>query len=124
MGLTIKQAAGRTNLTAHTLRFYDREGLMPLLKRSPSKMRDYSENDIAWLGLICCLKDSGMPLEEIKEFMNLCLKGSDTCEERRVMLIKHKQNIQEQMEKLKNSLNIVDYKIDHYKEIGIFHIDG
>jgi len=124
MGFTIKQAANRTKLSEHTLRYYDREGLMPLLKRSPSRIRNYSENDIAWLGLICCLKDSGMPLEEIKEFMNLCLQGTDTCEERRSMLIKHRENILEQMDKLRNSLSIVDYKIDHYKEIGIFHIDG
>lgn len=124
MGLTIKQAAGRTQLSEHTLRYYDREGLMPLLKRSPSKIRDFSENDIAWIDLICCLKNSGMPLEEIKDFMNLCLKGPDTCEERRAMLISHKKSILEQMEKLQGSLNTIDYKIDHYKEIGIFHIDG
>lgn len=124
MGLTIKQAAGRTQLSEHTLRYYDREGLMPLLKRSSSKIRDFSENDIAWIDLICCLKSSGMTLEEIKDFMNLCLRGLDTCEERRDMLMSHRKSILEQMKKLKASLNTIDYKIDHYKEIGIFHIDG
>ena len=124
MGLSISQAARRTLLSEHTLRYYDREGLMPLLKRNASKIRDFSENDIAWLELICCLKTSGMSLEEIKNFMNLCLKGPDTCEARREMLQQHKKNVLNQMEKLQLSLETVDYKIEHYKEIGIFHIDG
>ncbi|QAA31970.1 MerR family transcriptional regulator [Clostridium manihotivorum] len=124
MSYTIKQVAERTNLSDHTLRYYDREGLMPLLKRSASGIRNYSENDICWIELINCLKNSGMSLGEIKEFMNLCLKGEETCEERKEILQKHKENILNQIERLNNSLGIIDYKLDHYKQIGIFHIDG
>ncbi|WP_160671489.1 MerR family transcriptional regulator [Clostridium sp. C8-1-8] len=124
MNYTIKQVAQRTNLSDHTLRYYDREGLMPLLKRSASGIRNYSENDICWIELINCLKNSGMSLGEIKEFMNLCLKGEETCEERKEILQKHKENILSQIERLNNSLGIIDYKLDHYKQIGIFHIDG
>jgi DNA-binding transcriptional MerR regulator len=124
MNYTIKQVSQRTNLSDHTLRYYDREGLMPLLKRSASGIRNYSENDICWIELINCLKNSGMSLGEIKEFMNLCLKGEETCEERKEILQKHKENILSQIERLNNSLGIIDYKLDHYKQIGIFHIDG
>ncbi len=120
---TIKQISEKTNLTEHTLRYYDREGLIPLITRTKSGIRQFSEDDLEWINLICCLRNSGMPLQEIKEFMQLCLKGKDSLEERRELLIKHRSRIQEQMKNLDNSLNIVNFKIDHYKEIGIFHID-
>lgn len=124
MEYTIKQVSEKTGLSIYTLRYYDKEGLLPLLKRSESGIRKFSDNDIDWLGLICCLKNSGMSIEDIKKFMNLCLKGNDTLEARREMLVKHKAHILEQMKQLENSLNIINYKIEHYKEIGIFHIDS
>ncbi|MDF2871168.1 MAG: transcriptional regulator, MerR family [Anaerocolumna sp.] len=121
---TIKQVSARTGLSIYTLRYYDKEGLLPLVKRTPSGIRKFSDDDIAWIGLICCLKNSGMSIEKIKEFMNLCLKGEETVEPRKDILLVHKQHILDQMQELKNSLDTVNYKIDHYKEIGIFHIDG
>ncbi|MDD3413493.1 MAG: MerR family transcriptional regulator [Lachnospiraceae bacterium] len=123
MMYTIKQISEKTNLTEHTIRYYDREGLIPLITRTKSGIRQFSEDDLEWINLICCLRNSGMPLQEIKEFMQLCLKGKDSLEERRELLIRHRTRIQEQMANLDNSLNIVNFKIEHYKEIGIFHID-
>lgn len=124
MNYTIKQVSEKTGLSEHTLRYYDREGLLPLLKRSASGIRQFSDRDLEWLGLICCLKNSGMPLETLRRFMDLCLKGTETCEERKEILLQHKEHILQQMEQLKNGLCTVDYKIEHYKEIGIFHIDS
>ncbi len=121
---TIKEVSERTGLSIYTLRYYDKEGLLPLVKRTPSGIRKFSDNDIAWLGLICCLKNSGMSIENIKEFMHLCLKGEETAEIRKDMLLLHKQHILQQMNELEKSLDTVNYKINHYKEIGIFHIDG
>lgn len=123
MTYTIKQVATRTGLTDHTLRYYDREGLIPQLKRSPSKQRLYTENDICWIELICCLKNSGMPLAQIKEFMNLCLQGEHSIEERKILLEAHKKSILAQMAFLNNSLDTINHKLENYKTIGIFHID-
>lgn len=123
MEYTIKQVSERTHLSASTLRFYDKEGLMPLLRRSESGIRRYTETDISWLGLVCCLKNSGMQLDMIKKFMTLCMEGSSTCEQRREILEQHKANILGQIEMLGHSLDTINYKLDHYKEIGIFHID-
>ena len=120
---TIKQISEKTKLTEHTIRYYDREGLIPLITRTQSGIRQFSEDDLEWINLICRLRNSGMPLQEIKEFMQLCLKGKDSIEERRELLIRHRTRIQEQMANLDNSLSFVNYKIEHYKEIGIFHID-
>lgn len=123
MEYTIKQVSERTNLSPSTLRYYDKEGLMPLLSRTESGIRKYSDVDISWLGLICCLKNSGMQLDTIKKFMTLCLEGSSTCEERKAILEQHKLHILKQLDVLNHSLDTVNYKLDHYKEIGIFHID-
>jgi DNA-binding transcriptional MerR regulator len=123
MFYSIKQAADRLGLTSSTLRYYDKEGLIPTLRRTQAGIRSFSETDLKWLELICCLKNSGMSITDIKRFMDLCLQSEDTCEERRAVLLKHKATILEQMELLQNSLCIINYKIDHYKEIGIFHID-
>lgn len=123
MEYTIKQVAEKTNLSIYTLRYYDKEGLLPLIKRSETGIRKFTDNDIEWIKLICCLKNSGMSIENIKEFMQCCLKGKEGADERKSMLEEHKKNIENQIEQLNRSMQIVNYKIDHYKEIGIFHID-
>ncbi|MCI8275556.1 MAG: MerR family transcriptional regulator [Lachnospiraceae bacterium] len=120
---TMKEICESTGLSEHTVRYYDREGLIPLLERTPNGNRKFSENDLEWLQLICCLKRSGMPLEKIKKFMQLCLGGQSTCEERKELLLEHRAHIQDQMKALQDSLDVIDYKIDHYKTVGVFHID-
>jgi DNA-binding transcriptional MerR regulator len=124
MYYTIKQVSERTQLSPSTLRYYDKQGLMPLLKRTEHGIRQYSETDLNWLELVCCLKNSGMQLDEIKQFMLLCLQGSSTSEQRKEILEQHKANILMKTEMLNRSLGIINYKLDHYNEIGIFHIDG
>lgn len=124
MTYSIQQVAKKLNLTTSALRYYDKEGLLPTLKRTGSGIRSFSETEIEWLGLICCLKNSGMPIQDIKHFMTLCLKGESTCEERKEALEKHRSAILGQMALLENSLRTVNFKIEHYKEIGIFHIDN
>lgn len=124
MEYTIKQISERLHLPPSTLRYYDKEGLMPLLKKTDYGTRKYSDVDICWLELVLCLKNSGMPLDEIKAFMMLCLSGSSTCEQRKEMLEQHQANIQKQMNMLSSSLEMINYKLDHYNEIGIFHIDS
>ncbi|WP_239616306.1 MerR family transcriptional regulator [Cohnella mopanensis] len=123
MEYTIKHVSERLRLPISTLRYYDREGLMPLLKRTETGTRKYSETDISWLELVCCLKNTGMPIEEIKEFMVLCLTGSTTSEQRKELLEQHKANILGQMEMLNRSLEMINYKLKNYNKIGIFHID-
>ena len=123
MDLSIKEVAERTQLPPSTLRYYDKMGLMPMLKKTAYGTRKYSETDISWLDLVCCLRDSGMSLEDIKAFMMLCMRGSSTSEQRRELLEQHREHILKQMDLLHRSLATVDYKLAHYNEIGIFHID-
>lgn len=86
MGYTVKQASAKTNLAAHVLRYYEKEGLLPRVRRSKSGIRHYSEDDLEWLGLICCLKNTGMSIKQIKEFVDLSIVGDSTLKERCEML--------------------------------------
>ena len=120
----IKEASKLTCTPASTLRYYDKKQLIPSLKRDENGNRLYTDNDIAWIQLINCLKNSGMALKEIKHFMNLCLQGTKTALDRKALLEKHKKAIEEKINELNCSLCTINYKIEHYNEIGIFHIDG
>lgn len=123
MSYSIKEVSQKTGLSIHTIRYYDQEGLLPRLKRSSGGRRIFSDHDIAWLELICCLKNHGMPLETVKKFMTYCLQGAKTCEQRKEILEAHRTQIEEQIKQLCCHLEMINYKLEHYQEIGIFHLN-
>ncbi len=114
MKYTIKQASAKTNLTAYTLRYYDKEGLLPFVERDSSGNRLFTDNDIEWLGLICCLKNTGMPIRQIKRFIQSTLQGDHTLENRVEMLLQHRQEVLKQIEELNKNLEKINHKIDYY----------
>lgn len=114
MEYTIKQAAQKMNLTAYTLRYYDKEGLLPFVVRDNSGNRLFTDNDIEWLGLICCLKNTGMPIRQIKNFIQGALEGDHTLENRVKMLLEHRNHVLKQMEELNKNLDKINYKIKYY----------
>ena len=85
MPYTISEAAARMHLSAPTLRYYDKEGLLPFVDRSASGVRVFKESDFEWLRLIECLKATGMPIRDIKQFIDWCLEGDATLPQRRDM---------------------------------------
>lgn len=107
---TIKDVADRTGMSPHTLRFYDKQGLLSFIKRSESGIRMFTEEDFEFLFVIQCLKRSGMPLKKIKEFTDLYSKGNSTIYERLIMFQQHRQNILNQIAELQEMLSITDYK--------------
>lgn len=116
MGYTIGQVAGRMGLTAHTLRYYDKEGLLPSMRKSSSGLRVFTEEDIEWLIIIECLKGCGMHLKDIKHYIDMCLQGDATISERLELFKKQKELLEEQMAQLKKHMEKVDYKIALYTE--------
>jgi DNA-binding transcriptional MerR regulator len=118
MGYTIAQVAEKTNLTAHTLRYYDKEGLLPFIERSNSGNRNFTDSDLERLEIICCLKNTGMSIKKIKEYIEWCIEGGQTAEKRRQMLINHRKEVVKQMNDLQKSLDKIDYKINHYYRLG------
>ena len=89
---TIHKACEKTGLAAHTLRYYEKERLLPNVSRSRGGFCQYSDEDLEALGLICCLKNTGMPLSDIARFMELTREGDQTLRER-CELLKHTEKV-------------------------------
>ncbi len=114
MDYSIKQVSEKTNLKAHVLRYYEREGLLPNVSRSESGIRRYSQEDLEWLGLICCLKNTGMSIKQIREFVALSTQGNETLKRRCDMLMEHKKVVESQIEEMYNHLKKVTHKIQYF----------
>lgn len=114
MEYSIKQVSEKTNLKAYVLRFYEKEGLLPFVMRSESGIRRYSNDDLEWLGLICCLKDTGMSIKQIKDFVELSMQGRETLKQRCDILKDHKKNVEAQIEKMQEHLRKVSFKIEYF----------
>ena len=85
---------------ASTLRYYDKEGLLPFVERSPGGMRMFQEKDFEWLQVIGCLKKAGMPLRDIRVYIELAMQGDDTIGERLALFEHQREVLREQMEQL------------------------
>ena len=114
MPYTIKEVAKKYNLSAHTLRYYEKEGLLPFVERNEQGNRIFKDKDFEWLDIICCLRNTNMPISKIKEYVDLCLEGPETICKREDMLLKHKKYIENEIETFNSYLRIVDNKINYY----------
>ena len=114
MPYTIKEVCERTGLSAHTLRFYEKEGLLTDISRTSGGIRSYSDDDMESLGLICCLKNTGMPLAEIARFIRLTREGEHTLKERCEILREHREHIIAHMEETQKNLDKVTWKLNFF----------
>ena len=114
MMLTIQDAAAHIGVAASTLRYYDREGLLPFVSRSESGIRLFTQEDLEWLRFVECLKATGMSIKELKAFIDLYVQGDETLEQRRMMFYSRKQAVEEQMAQLQKTLDFVTYKCWFY----------
>ena len=113
---TIGEVAARTGISAYTLRYYDKEGLLSFVERDESGKRMFRREDFEPLYTISVLKRSGMPIKKIREFMNLYLQGNDTIHERYVMFAEQRESLLSQIRELEAMLKIVDYKCWYFRE--------
>ncbi|MEE6207763.1 MAG: MerR family transcriptional regulator [Alphaproteobacteria bacterium] len=113
---SIGEVAKLMGLTTHTLRFYDKEGLLPNVRKNSAGLRRFTEEDINWLLILDCLKSTGLPLKEIRYYIELAQQGSKTLSERREMFIRQKERIKQQMEVLKHNMEKINFKIQYYDE--------
>ena len=110
----IKEMARKTGLPAPTLRFYEKEGILPFVKRDEHGNRLYDENDLEWLDFILALRATGMPLRDIKQYVDLYQEGDGTFAARRQMMMNHKLQIEEQIANLYKYLDKINYKLALY----------
>ncbi len=115
MPYTIKQAAELTNLTPVTLRYYDKQGLLPYVERRESGYRMFSDGDIAMLRVIECLKKSGMSIKDIRQFSEWVLMGDDSLQERYEMFLERKKAVEAQMADLQKTLDFINHKCWYYE---------
>ena len=114
MVYTIKEVAEKFNLTEYTIRYYDKEGLLPFIERNKSGNRIFTDRDMDWLTIICCLKNTGMQIKQIKQYIDWCIEGDKTLEIRRQMFLDHRNEVLKQIGELKKNLSMIDYKIKFY----------
>jgi DNA-binding transcriptional MerR regulator len=119
--LSIQQVAEVTQLTTHTLRYYERIGLLAPVSRASSGHRRYSSQDIAWINFLTRLRTTGMPIREMQQFAQLRRQGDQTVSQRRQLLETHQQQVQQQLDELGQNLKIIKQKIQHYQELEKQH---
>jgi DNA-binding transcriptional MerR regulator len=110
----ISEVAAHTGLSAHTLRWYERIGLMPHVDRSHTGQRRYTNRDLHWLDFVGKLRLTGMPVADMVRYAELMREGDHTIPERRALLEAHREAVRERMEELRDSLRVLDRKIHNY----------
>lgn len=116
-GLTVREAAALTGLSAHTLRYYEREGLLDPIDRAHSGHRRYSEGDVAWIEFLGRLRATGMPIRKMKRFADLRREGEPTVPARRMLLEEHRTAVRQHVAELDRGLTAIDEKVGLYEEM-------
>ncbi|NLO85524.1 MAG: MerR family transcriptional regulator [Clostridiales bacterium] len=114
---TVKQVAKMLNLTEHTVRFYTDKGLVPKLKRDKNNIRIFDDEAIHWLTGVKYLKECGMSIASIKQFIDLCVEGDATIPARYEIILAQTKLAQEQLEQAKQRVAYMEYKKELYQEI-------
>jgi DNA-binding transcriptional MerR regulator len=115
--LSISDAAELTGLSAHTLRYYERAGLMlDPVERAPSTHRRYSEAEIRWVTLLTRMRATGMPIRRIREYAELVRAGEGNEAERLALLEAHREAVLEQLDAMRRNLEAIDHKIEIYRD--------
>ncbi|HHW02153.1 MAG TPA: MerR family transcriptional regulator [Thermoanaerobacterales bacterium] len=115
MYYTIGEFAKKVNISPHTLRFYAKEGLLPFVERSESGIRMFKDEDFEWLMIIECLKKTGMPIKDIKTFIDWIMEGDSTIDKRLDMFKKQKEAVEKQIAQLQETLELLKYKCWYYE---------
>lgn len=114
MGYFIKEAAKKLNVSSYTLRYYDKEGLTPFLKKDKNGVRIYTDEDLEWIKMLLNLRDIDMPIKKIKEYIDLYMKGSETINERRELMIRYKEYVKKKIEETVRSMEYATKELCKY----------
>ena len=114
---SMMQVCKETNMTYQALKFYCNEGLVPNVKRDKNNRRVFDERDIAWISSLTCLKKCNMSIQEMKEYLALCLQGESTIPQRKLILAQKQEALRQQIKELEGSIAYIDWKQNFYDEI-------
>ena len=113
--MKISEVSEQYELSADTLRYYERVGLLPPVNRSESGIRDYNELDIRRVDFIKCMRSAGLPIEVLIEYFNLVQQGDQTIEARKEILIEQREQLLVRMAEMQETLDLLNYKIEVYE---------
>ncbi len=114
--MTITEVSVKFDLSQDTLRYYERIGLLPSVTRNKSGIRNYSEEDCRWVEFIKCMRNAGLPIEVLIEYVALFQKGDETIGARKDLLTEQRKILMEKIEDMKQTLERLDYKIEIYEQ--------
>ena len=112
---TVGEMAKKIGVAPSTLRYYDKEGLLPFVERSSCGIRVFKEADYEWLKVIECLKKTGMPLKDIKTFIEMAMQGDETIDERLELIMKQRDEVGRQIAELQETMDTLNFKCWYYE---------
>jgi len=112
---TVGEMAKLLGVAPSTLRYYDQEGLLPFVERSSNGIRVFKDADYEWLQVIECLKKTGMPLKDIREFIHMSMQEDETIAQRLELIIRQQEAVRKQMDTLQQTLETLDFKRWYYE---------
>lgn len=113
--MTIKEVSEKYGISTDTLRYYERVGMLPPVNRTSGGIRDYADSDLSWIELILCLRNAGLPIEAIIEYVKLFQEGDGTIEARLQLLNEQRKTLLSQKEQIETALSRLNYKISRYE---------
>lgn len=114
--MIIAEVSKKYELSADTLRYYERIGLIPAVNRNKSGNRDYTEEDCRWVEFIKCMRSAGLPIEVLIDYVTLFQQGDETIGARKEILTEQRKRLIEKMEDMKKTIERLDYKIERYEK--------
>ena len=114
--MMIAEVSEKYDLSADTLRYYERVGLIPRVHRNQSGIRDYTEEDFGWVEFIKCMRSAGLPIEVLIEYVALFRQGDATIEARKELLVEQRRQLIARMEEMQKTLKRLDHKIELYEQ--------
>ena len=112
--MKISEVSKKYDISAETLRYYEKVGLLPAVQKNSGGIRDYSETDCGWIEFIKCMRSAGLPIDVLKKYIELFNMGDNTVEERRQILINERKKLIEKRDAIQNTIDRLDYKIEIY----------
>lgn len=124
--MTITEVSKKFDLSADTLRYYERIGLIPKVNRTPGGIRNYDEMSCKWIALVKCMRSAGVPIEALIEYCTLMQEGDSTITARKEILIEERKNIKNKIAEMQSTLAHLEFKIERYEraeETGVLSWD-
>jgi DNA-binding transcriptional MerR regulator len=115
--MKISKVSEQFDISPTTLRYYERVGLIPNVNRNESGIRDYNEADVEWVDFIKCMRNAGLPIEILTEYVALVQQGDHTNEARKQISIDQRDELVRKMEDMQKTLDLLNYKIEVYEDL-------